>query len=80
MKLVLSVSKKHGRAWRIYFYEQDQDGNLVFQSKKISKWLIPFYKMQKYQMAEGLCPECRRTFTVFTNWLHRKNPNCPYCD
>ena len=52
MKCIVSVSKKHSSVWRIYYYDQDQDGNLVFQSKKISKWLIPFYKMQKYQRAE----------------------------
>ena len=83
VKYIISVSKRHenNRAgvkngtYMIYYYDEDWK----MQTKRINPLLIWYYKLKKYHRTKAICSECRRTFTVFTNWLHKKNPDCPYC-
>lgn len=50
------------------------------QTKRINPLLIWYYKLKRYHRTKGVCLECNREFTIFTNWYNRnKNPECPYC-
>ena len=83
VKYIVSVSKRHENnhagvkngTYMIYYY--DEEGKM--QTKRINPLLIGYYKLKKYHRTKAVCTECRRTFTVFTNWLHKKYPECPYC-
>ena len=83
VKYIISVSKRHENnhagvktgTHMIYYYDED----MILQSKRINPLLIWYYKLKKYHRTKAICTECRRNFTVFTNWLHKKYPECPYC-
>ena len=83
VKYIISVSKRHENnhagvkngTYMIYYYDED----MILQSKRINPLLIWYYKLKKYHRTKAICSECRRNFTVFTNWLHKKYPDCPYC-
>ena len=79
MKYVVSVSKKRDSIWKIYYYEHDDDDNLVFKSKRISRLLIPFYKLLKCHRTKMWCQECGKMFTEISR---RKSEyaECPYCE
>ena len=79
MKYVISVSKKRNSVWRIYYYGFDEDGNFVFQSKRINRLLVPFYKIGKFHRKKMYCDECERVFTWLTNWRNKPISECPYC-
>ena len=79
LKCILSVSKKHGSIWKIYYYDIDQEGNEIFKSKSVNKFLIPFYKMLKFHRTKVQCSECKTQFTFFHKWFNKKMPKCPYC-
>ena len=83
-KVIISVSKRHKNnhagvkngTWAIYYY--DEDGKI--QTKRINPLLILYYKLKRYHRTKGMCPNCYRGFTIFSNRYDRnKNPNCPYC-
>ena len=57
----------------------DQEGNEIFKSKSVNKFLIPFYKMLKFHRTKVQCSECKRQFTFFHKWFNKKMPKCPYC-
>ena len=80
MKLIISVAKKNNSIHRIYYYEYDDDDNLVFKSKRISKWLVPYYKLRKVHRTKMICTECFRGFTQYDKSKNPKNAECPYCD
>ena len=76
----MSVSKKHDSVWRIYFYEDDE-----FKSERISRLMVPFYKLMKLHKEQMLCLECEFSFYQLFNWIHRKKesvecPNCNYLE
>ena len=83
VKYIISVSKRHENnhagvkngTYMIYYYDEDWK----IQTQRINPLLIWYYKLKKYHRTKAVCTECRRTFTVFTNWLHKKYPECPYC-
>ena len=79
MKYVVSVSKKRDSIWKIYYYELDDDDKLVFKSKRISRLLVPYYKLVKCHRNKMYCTECGKTFQQ----ISRRNndfADCPYCD
>ena len=78
MKYVVSVSKKRDSIWKIYYYEKDEDNNLVFKSKRISRLLIPFYKLVKCHRTKMWCDECGQIFLSITR-LNNSHDECPYC-
>jgi len=39
-KTIVSVSKKNNSVWRMYFYEQNDDGQWKFESKRINSLLV----------------------------------------
>ena len=81
MKYILSVSKKRHSKWKIYYEEYDDyEEKVIFKSKKISRLLIPYYKLQRCHRTKRVCPECNSVFTFFCNWYNKlKNIECPYC-
>ena len=80
MKYIVSVSKKHKSIWKIYYYELDEDDNLVFKSKTISKWLVPYYKLCKNHRTKMYCTECDRIFLEISKKKNPKYAECPYCE
>ena len=80
MKYIVSVSKKHKSIWKIYYYELDDDDNLVFKSKTISKWLVPYYKLCKNHRTKMICTECNRVFLEISRKKNPKYAECPYCE
>ena len=78
MKYVVSVSKKRDSIWKIYYYERDDEDNLVFKSKRISRLLIPFYKLVKCHRTKMWCDECGQIFVSITR-RQKSNDECPYC-
>ena len=80
MKYIVSVSKKHNSVYRIYYYDFDDDDNLVFMSKRISKWLVPFYKLAKCHRTKMICTDCSMPFLSITRRPNPKYDDCPYCD
>ena len=80
MKTIVSVSKKHKSIWKIYYYEEDDDGNSVFKSKRISKWLVPYYKLCKCHRTKMICTECYKVFTAIEKSKNPKYAECPYCE
>ena len=79
MKYVVSVSKKRDSIWKIYYYELDDDDKLVFKSKRISRLLVPYYKLRKCHRNKMWCQECGKTFLQ----ISRQNEDfadCPYCE
>ena len=73
-KSIISVSKKHDSIWRIYFF--DDDG---FKSERISRLLVPFYKLMKLHKEHMTCLECGYSFYQLFNWFTRKKNECPEC-
>ena len=80
MKYIVSVSKKHKSIWKIYYYEHDDDDNLIFKSKRISKWLVLYYKLCRNHRTKMYCTECNRAFTEISKSKNPKDAECPYCD
>ena len=80
MKIIISVSKKHKSVWKIYYYELDDDDNWLFRSKRISKWLVPYYKLCKVHRTKMYCTECFRAFTEYSKSKNPKDVECPYCE
>lgn len=73
----MSVSKKHDSVWRIYFYDDNE-----FKSERISKLMVPFYKLMKLHKEQMHCLECGFAFYQFYNWFYRKKESmeCPACE
>ena len=79
MKYVVSVSKKGKNVWKIYYYDYNDDDDMVFQSKRINVLLVPFYKLLKCHRTKMLCDECNQIFLSVTRRKNPKYDNCPYC-
>ncbi len=91
MKYVISVAKaykhrgKHRhkastkKFWHVYFYEYDEiEEKWYLNSKQISTFLVPFYKLKQVYKRIFYCPDCDKKFWAFV----KKNQNeieCPFC-
>ena len=68
-----SSKKSQKRHYVVYYY--DESGN--FHTKRISRFKVPFYKMQICKQRKLTCNICQEKFTI----LIKKNEKaqCPNC-
>lgn len=92
MEYVISIAKRYNHARTHYkdprnrgikgakpvlgVYVLDEDWNLRF--KKISKWMIPYYRTRLWKRRIFYCLECVRKFRGLVK-KETDSPECPYC-
>jgi hypothetical protein len=79
-KCIVSVSKKNNSVWRMYFYDHNDDGQWVFQTKKINPLLVWFYKLQKQKLCNDICLICQKEFKFYKKKFESKTDVCYECD
>ena len=79
-KTIVSVSKKDNSVYRIYFYEQDDDFQWKFKTKRINSLLVWFYKLQKQKLCNDICIICDRKFQFYKSRFESRVDCCHECD
>ena len=79
-KTIVSVSKKDNSVWRIYFYEQNDDNEWKFQSKRINSLLVWFYKLQKQKLLNDICIICDKQFKFYKKRFESPVDVCYECE
>ena len=92
MEYIISIAKRYNHARTHYkdprnrgvrgakpvlgIYSIDEDGKLRF--RKISMWLVPYYRTKLWKRRIRYCLECSRKFIVL---IKKKTDRleCPYC-
>ena len=80
MLRVIGVSKKHNSVWRMYFYDQNDDGQWIFQSKRINSLLVWFYKLQKQKLCNDICMICGNEYKFYKKRFGDTPDICYECD
>jgi len=79
-KTIVSVSKKNNSVWRMYFYDQNDDGQWIFQSKRINSLLVWFYKLQKQKLCNDICIVCGNEFKFYKKRFEDTPDVCYECE
>ena len=79
-KTIVSVSKKNNSVWRMYFYDQNDDGQWIFQSKRINSLLVWFYKLQKQKLCNDICIICGNEFKFYKKRFEGSADVCYECE
>ena len=79
-KTIVSVSKKNNSVWRMYFYDQNDDGQWIFQSKRINSLLVWFYKLKKQKLYNNICDICGNEFRFYKKRFESMPNECFECD
>ena len=79
-KTIVSVSKKNNSVWRMYFYELNEDNEYKFQTKRINRLLVWFYKLQKQKLCSDICVICDREFKFYKKRFEGIPDVCFECD
>ena len=79
-KTIVSVSKKNNSVWRMYFYDFNDDNQRVFQTKKINRLLVWFYKLQKQKLCNDICMICQEPFKFYKSRFESRVDCCFECD
>ena len=79
-KIIVSVSKKNNSVWRMYFYDQNDDGQWIFQSKRINSLLVWFYKLQKQKLCNDICIICGNEFKFYKKRFESSADVCYECE
>ena len=78
-KTIVSVSKKNNSVWRMYFYELE-DNEYKFQTKRINRLLVWFYKLQKQKLCSDICIICNREFKFYKKRFENRIDVCFECE
>jgi len=89
MKYIVSVSKaykhrgnhQHKRAkkhWFVYYYDNDDYGELRFFTKQVNWLQALYYKAQKKHRYKYVCHDCGSVFIAIVKSFKDK-VECPYC-
>ena len=76
-KTIVSVSKKNNSVWRMYFYDHNDSGEYIFQSKRINSLLVWFYKLQK--LCSDICMICQKEFKFYKKRFESRVDCCAEC-
>ncbi len=92
MEYVISIAKRYNHARTHYkdprnrgvngakrvlgIYVINEDGKLRF--RKISMWMIPYYRTRLWKRRSFYCSECGRKFIGFVK-KDTDRTECPYC-
>ena len=79
-KTIVSVSKKDNSVWRMYFYEQDEDFQWKFRTKRINRLLVWFYKLQKQKLCNDICIICDKQFKFYKKRFESPVDVCYECE
>jgi len=79
-KTIVSVSKKNNSVWRMYFYDQNDDEQWIFQSKRINSLLVWFYKLQKQKLCNDICIVCGNEFKFYKKRFEDTPDVCYECE
>ena len=79
-KTIVSVSKKNNSVWRMYFYELNDDNEYKFESKKINRLLVWFYKLQKQKLYNDICVICDKEFKFYKKRFEGTPDVCFECE
>ena len=79
-KTIVSVSKKNNSVWRMYFYDINEDNEWSFQSKKINRLLVWFYKLQKQKLCNDICIICNKEFKFYKKRFENRMDVCLECE
>ena len=79
-KTIVSISKKNNSVWRMYFYDQNDDGQWIFQSKRINSLLVWFYKLQKQKLCNDICIICGNEFKFYKKRFEGSADICYECE
>ena len=79
-KTIVSVSKKDNSVWRMYFYEQDDDFQWKFKTKRINSLLVWFYKLQKQKLCNDICIICDKQFKFYKKRFESPVDVCYECE
>ena len=79
-KTIISVSKKDNSVYRIYFYELNDDNEYKFQTKRINRLLVWFYKLQKQKLLNDICIICDRPFKFYKRKWESRIDVCYECE
>ena len=79
-KTIVSVSKKDNSVWRMYFYEQDDDFQWKFKTKRINSLLVWFYKLQKQKLCNDICIICDKQFKFYKKRFESPVDVCFECE
>ena len=79
-KTIVSVSKKKNSVYRIYFYELNDDNEYKFQSKRINRLLVWFWKLQKQKLCNDICIICDRPFKFYKRKWENRIDVCFECE
>ena len=78
-KTIVSVSKKDNSVWRMYFYDFNDDNEYKFQTKKINRLLVWFYKLQKQKLFSEICMICQKDFKYYKKRFESRMDCCSEC-
>ena len=78
-KTIVSVSKKNNSVWRMYFYDQNDDEQWIFQSKRINSLLVWFYKLQKQKLCNDICMVCGNEYKFYKKRFEGLRDICFEC-
>ena len=79
-KTIVSVSKKNNSVWRMYFYDINDEGQWIFQSKRINRLLVWFYKLQKQKLYNDICVICDKEFKFYKKRFEAIPDVCFECE
>ena len=79
VKTIVSVSKKNNSVWRMYFYDFNDSDEYVFQSKRINRLLVWFYKLQKQKLCSDICMICQKEFKFYKKRFESSPDGCSEC-
>ena len=74
------MSKKNNSVWRVYFYDYNDSGDYVFQTKRINFLLVWFYKLQKQKLCSDICMICNNEFKFYKKRFESIPDVCFECD
>ena len=64
----------------MYFYDQNDDGQWIFQSKRINSLLVWFYKLQKQKLCNDICMICGNEYKFYKKRFGDTPDICYECD
>ena len=79
-KCIVSVSKKNNSVWRMYFYDFNDDNEYKFQSKRINRLLVWFYKLQKQKLCNDICMICGKEYKFYKKRFGDTPDICYECE
>ena len=79
-KTIVSVSKKNNSVWRMYFYDQNDDGQWKFYTKRINFLLVWFYKLQNQKLCNDICVICDKQFQFYKKRFESGIDVCYECE